>query len=138
MIPDWLREFRERLERPPSQEDLIGGLCLCDCCHFPTLNAHGGYEICPICWWQDDPEVFEDIDRDSIVNKSLNLAEARQNFLTHQHAFDVGNAIDVVKYPNGARNTFLVYLRRLMNAEIPFDEAEFFDALEKLKADVND
>ncbi len=26
----------------------------CDCCGFLTLGARGNYEICPVCFWEDD------------------------------------------------------------------------------------
>ncbi|MBK9386338.1 MAG: hydrolase [Planctomycetes bacterium] len=26
----------------------------CRCCGFLTLGARGNYEICPVCFWEDD------------------------------------------------------------------------------------
>ncbi|WP_429318298.1 CPCC family cysteine-rich protein [Paraburkholderia sp. GAS448] len=27
----------------------------CPCCNSLTLTEHGGYEICDVCGWEDDP-----------------------------------------------------------------------------------
>jgi Cysteine-rich CPCC len=26
----------------------------CPCCRFRTLTERGAFEICPVCYWQDD------------------------------------------------------------------------------------
>ena len=26
----------------------------CPCCLYKTLSEIGGYEICPVCFWEDD------------------------------------------------------------------------------------
>ena len=53
----------------------------CPCCGFLTLNDPGGFEMCPVCWWEDDGQG----DRDADVvrggpNGVLSLTEARANF----------------------------------------------------------
>jgi hypothetical protein len=53
----------------------------CPCCHYKTLFGRGGYEICPVCWWEDDGQ--DDHDADDVrggPNGALSLAEARKNF----------------------------------------------------------
>jgi hypothetical protein len=56
----------------------------CPCCHNRTLSEQppGTYEICPVCFWEDDPVQFEDEDYDGGAN-SVNLRSARKNY----HAF---------------------------------------------------
>ncbi|WP_198674015.1 CPCC family cysteine-rich protein [Chitinophaga alhagiae] len=34
----------------------------CPCCGYITLSERGGYEICPICFWEDDPHQFSEPD----------------------------------------------------------------------------
>jgi hypothetical protein len=61
--------------------ELIGvpdRLCPCPCCGRCTLDAHGEYEICPVCWWEDDGSEDES---HSGPNGGIVLREARQNFL---------------------------------------------------------
>src|SRR5436853_3831606 len=53
----------------------------CPCCQCRTLHERGGYEICPICFWEDDGQ--DDHDADEVrggPNGSLSLTRARQNY----------------------------------------------------------
>jgi Cysteine-rich CPCC len=34
-------------------ENLCGRSLRCPCCDFRTLEEHGHYEICDICYWED-------------------------------------------------------------------------------------
>ncbi len=38
----------------------------CPCCSFLTLSGRGDYEICPVCFWEDDGS--DDIDHYSPCN----------------------------------------------------------------------
>lgn len=53
----------------------------CPCCRFLTLSERGGFELCPVCDWEDDGQD----DQDAHVvrggpNGVLSLEEARRNF----------------------------------------------------------
>ena len=54
---------------------------LCPCCFMPTLDERRRYEICPICFWEDDGQDSDDAD---LVrggpNHDYSLKEARENF----------------------------------------------------------
>ncbi|WP_455962165.1 CPCC family cysteine-rich protein [Methylorubrum aminovorans] len=53
----------------------------CPCCR--TLNERGGFEICPVCFWEDDGQ--DDHDADIVrggPNRGLSLTEARRNYAT--------------------------------------------------------
>lgn len=55
----------------------------CPCCGYDTLSEEGGYEICYLCHWEDDPNYYNIIGDDDIVggaNGDYSLGEARQNF----------------------------------------------------------
>jgi hypothetical protein len=43
----------------------------CDCCKYDTISNHGDYEICPICYWEDDQYGGAN---------SVTLSEAQKNF----------------------------------------------------------
>ncbi|MCA9716363.1 MAG: hypothetical protein KC468_16950, partial [Myxococcales bacterium] len=49
----------------------------CPCCGYLTLGARGAYEICPVCFWEDDGS--DDLDRHSGPNH-MALREGRRNF----------------------------------------------------------
>lgn len=61
----------------------------CPCCGYPTLGGRGSYQICELCWWEDDgqDDVDENVTRGG-PNKDFSLAEARANFAAY-----------LVKYP---------------------------------------
>lgn len=53
----------------------------CLCCGSRTLTAPGTFELCPVCWWQDDGQ--DDADADVVrggPNGMLSLTRARANF----------------------------------------------------------
>lgn len=53
----------------------------CPCCGYLTLPEEppGTYELCPVCWWEDDGVQFDDPNRRGGAN-SPSLNEARANF----------------------------------------------------------
>ncbi len=54
----------------------------CLCCGYRTLPERGGYDICPVCFWEDDGQ--DDHDADDVrggPNSTLSLTQARSNFL---------------------------------------------------------
>ena len=61
----------------------------CPCCGYPTINGRAHYEICPLCFWEDDGQ--DDAERapsgsarpDELANgpnHGYSLTEARENF----------------------------------------------------------
>jgi hypothetical protein len=58
-----------------------GGPYACPCCGYLTLSERGGFEICDVCFWEDDGQ--DDPDADVVrggPNRGLSLTEARRNF----------------------------------------------------------
>ena len=52
----------------------------CPCCGFYTLSDDNGhYDICPVCYWEDDPIQSDDIYYEGGAN-GICLKEARDNF----------------------------------------------------------
>lgn len=53
----------------------------CPCCGFVTLDERGNFEICSVCFWEDDGQDDHDADRiRGGPNGLLSLTEARRNF----------------------------------------------------------
>ena len=70
----------------------------CPCCGFTTLTEPppGTFEVCPVCFWEDDAAQFANPTLAGGANK-ISLTDARSNFL------DVGassrDALKVVRGP---------------------------------------
>ncbi|EJS66361.1 hypothetical protein CN425_23275 [Bacillus cereus] len=54
----------------------------CPCCGYKTLEEEppGTYEICSICFWEDDPVQFKDPDLEGGANE-VSLRQAQKNLL---------------------------------------------------------
>jgi cysteine-rich CPCC protein len=52
----------------------------CPCCGFLTLEEvpPGSFEICPVCWWEDDAVQYAHPDMAGGANR-VSLNEAREN-----------------------------------------------------------
>jgi len=54
----------------------------CPCCRCLTLDERACYEICPVCYWEDDGQ--DDRNADEVwggPNGGLSLTDARANYL---------------------------------------------------------
>src|SRR5579863_7782582 len=61
---------------PPKQ----GVRYRCPCCHYKTLEERGGYDICPVCFWEDDGQDDEDADTKRVFSPNhMSLTQAREN-----------------------------------------------------------
>jgi hypothetical protein len=72
----WFNEYTARLDQQPP------GLPLrCPCCGCNTLGERGVYEICPVCYWEDDGQDEQNADEVwGGPNGALSLTEARANY----------------------------------------------------------
>lgn len=57
-----------------------GGPYACPCCRFITLGERGMYQICPVCFWEDDGADDRSADEVGGPNGSLTLRQAREKF----------------------------------------------------------
>ena len=53
----------------------------CPCCGYDTLSepAGGSFEICPVCFWEDDRQQLKDPSMTGGAN-GISLEEARENY----------------------------------------------------------
>lgn len=53
----------------------------CPCCGYCTLDEEppGTFEICPVCFWEDDNVQFNDPDHEGGANV-VSLNKARENY----------------------------------------------------------
>ena len=69
--------FAEFCERPDPVYDQRGDKFQCPCCDCYTLDGVGQYDICPVCFWEDDGTTGEH----GFSPNGVPLAEGRQNYL---------------------------------------------------------
>ncbi|MBE6653511.1 MAG: hydrolase [Ruminococcaceae bacterium] len=50
----------------------------CLCCGCKTLASRGEYDICPVCFWEDDPEARNPDEMNDC--NGVSLTEARENY----------------------------------------------------------
>jgi Cysteine-rich CPCC len=96
----------------------------CPCCQLPTLTERGVYDICPVCWWEDDGQ--EDADADLVrggPNRRYSLTQARANTRDHGDMYDPGQGIAVVLRPTEERLRLLDLARQMWSGALPVDEA---------------
>lgn len=71
-----VREVGSVYAQPPA-----GTRVACPCCHCLTLDARADYDICPVCFWEDDGQ--DEHDRGLVrggPNGPLSLTAARENY----------------------------------------------------------
>lgn len=81
MLPGTLSGWwRKKITAFPIMVDPVRA---CPCCGYLTLtDAHqGSYELCPVCFWEDDQVQFRDPDYEGGANRP-SLRQAQRNFAT--------------------------------------------------------
>jgi hypothetical protein len=55
----------------------------CACCGYKTFKhpAEGSYDICEVCFWEDDPVQFKDPNFEGGANLT-SLSQAQENFIS--------------------------------------------------------
>lgn len=78
----WFHKYVERLDEGSVVRARNTGLeCRCPCCRCLTLDERGGFDVCPVCFWEDDGQ--DDADADVVhggLNGILSLTQARANY----------------------------------------------------------
>lgn len=73
----WFDEYTSRLNARPRDLPLR-----CPCCGCRTLSERTAFEICAVCFWEDDGQDESDLDEcRGGPNGSLSLRQARANYL---------------------------------------------------------
>ncbi|SRR5581483_2356495 len=81
-LQQWFQHTIENMDKKsifaPPQE---GVRYHCPCCHYKTLDERGGYEICHVCFWEDDGQDDEDVDTKRAFSPNhMSLTQARENY----------------------------------------------------------
>ena len=58
---------------------------ICPCCGYRTIENRCEFEICKVCWWEDDGQDNEIADKYGTgVNDEITLTQGRYNFLEYR------------------------------------------------------
>jgi hypothetical protein len=77
----WFGQYTSVLQWHPVVAAPEAGPFRCPCCRRRTLAERAGYEICPVCFWEDDGQ--DEADADIVrggPNYTLSLVQARRNY----------------------------------------------------------
>ncbi|MDB5345215.1 MAG: hypothetical protein JWP89_3592 [Schlesneria sp.] len=55
----------------------------CFICGHKTLDSRCDWDICPVCFWEDDTYVDENQDESSPANGDMRVSEAQANYIVH-------------------------------------------------------
>jgi hypothetical protein len=79
----WFKSYMAHQDSGSADLPSDSGPYRCPCCGCRTLSERGGYDICPVCYWEDDGQ--DDQDADVVrggPNGALSLSQARVNYRT--------------------------------------------------------
>jgi hypothetical protein len=102
----YLEQRLEQVGEPKTKvEGVVEQLFTCPCCGYRTLDGRGDYDVCKVCYWEDDNT------NDPACRSSPNhmtLGEARRRFATLGTIFDDGHrskfAHEPSRYEGGSPN----------------------------------
>lgn len=101
----------------------------CPCCDYPTLTERGMYEICPICWWEDQSELVTGI------AGGPSLKDARANFASHFDCFTPGKRNGAVANPSPGRQSLLAYLAAVQQGDRAHDVRVLYGLLRDMQSE---
>ncbi|HEY4057855.1 MAG TPA: CPCC family cysteine-rich protein [Kofleriaceae bacterium] len=92
----------------------------CACCGFLTMSEPGSYDICPVCWWEDDPTQNANAELRRGAN-AVCLREGRRNYL------EIGASelrfLEKVRAEHPEERPVLSRNRKLVLLELPSEPA---------------
>ena len=76
----WASRLNPMARQPKRQASALAvpQMKACPCCRCLTLEVRGNYDICPVCFWEDEGDCALDVS--SPPNHGLTLAEGRENY----------------------------------------------------------
>lgn len=69
----------------------------CPCCGYKTLDSERSFDICQICFWEDDYSQFESIECVDGAN-AVSLKQAQKNYMNFGACDEV--SLKFVRKPN--------------------------------------
>ena len=78
----WFDWYVAQLDKSLAHLPSGNGPFPCPCCGCRTLDQRADYDICPVCFWEDDGQ--DEWDADVVrggPNGALSLTQARANYL---------------------------------------------------------
>jgi hypothetical protein len=80
-MEEWIERYRYNRRHGGEFWLSVGRRYCCPCCGYPTLLERSKYEICELCYWEDDGQDEEHADEVwGGPNHSYSLRDAQENF----------------------------------------------------------
>ena len=74
-------DYIDTLSNSVHAEPQEGVKYRCPCCGYKTLEERGGFDICPVCFWEDDGQDEVDAEtRRPFSPNHMSLAQGRENY----------------------------------------------------------
>ena len=120
---------------------------ICLCCGYRTLEERGAFDICPVCFWEDDPYImFEKMDETGEIDSVYNHNNCDDEDYTGEDVLDIASsANDGLTLRQGRTNykkfgaccqEMLQYCRKPRKTEIVSYELELTPMPRKKKTEV--
>src|SRR5262249_38408744 len=87
--PAWIEQYFNNRRGADDPINHIRNRCPCPCCGYLTLLMRENYEICELCYWEDDGQ--GDDEADDVwggPNQDYSLTQARSNFKLYLSMYD--------------------------------------------------
>ncbi|APX99748.1 CPCC family cysteine-rich protein [Lacinutrix venerupis] len=87
---NWFSKYTTHREESESRKyEMFNEHFICPCCGYPTLSERAAFEICSLCFWEDDGQ--DEHNANEILggpNSNYSLVKAKQNFLKYYTMYE--------------------------------------------------
>lgn len=133
----WFKKhLNQFVETTGSNEKSKATRYTCPCCGFPTLHVRNLYDVCTVCFWEDDGQ--DDPEADEVwggPNIDYSLSDARRNFVNYLSMFSPKDESDFPIHSGEparkAKQNLLDYFEQIKENPARYSQKEIRDEMEK-------
>lgn len=121
---DFFNRHLPKLKGADSRNDIKNLGNTCPCCGYPTLNERNAWNICAICFWEDDGQ--DDLDADQVYGGP------NSNYSLTAHRLEWETNIQELKKENTKMSQLFKKLEELITLNQKSDIPEIMNLIGKL------